>query len=192
MIRKIPIPSFIAVILYLFTLPFTTGLVPLTKFIEEKIDIHLLPNEYLVRGNYTYLNKLPFPVVQGLFIPFPENAFIEKPSEIDIKINESLEPLQMNIAGKNLIFIQIPPRDFVSVSICFKQKTSNKSGIYLLTTTRRWKRSLQSAEFRIFAGKDINIKANYVFKNNGSYYYMFQNNFYPEKDLFFSWGEKGE
>ena len=57
--RSYLLGPWLAVIALLALLPFLSGLLPIVRFVRERIDIALYPEEVRVEGFYVYQNPWP-------------------------------------------------------------------------------------------------------------------------------------
>jgi hypothetical protein len=68
------------IVLYLSASVFLFGLVPAVRFANEEIVISVYPGRIAVRGTFTYENRFPVPIAQGLFFPVPVDKRHFEPS----------------------------------------------------------------------------------------------------------------
>lgn len=67
----------------LLLLPWATGAVPLVRFVRERIELRVRGDALVVEGRYVYENPLPFPVTQGLDVPFATDDGQVAPATIE-------------------------------------------------------------------------------------------------------------
>jgi hypothetical protein len=66
-------------------LPFLSGILPIVRFTKERIEVYVRSESITVIGYYVYRNPYPFPVVQGLSVPFPIDEDHPMPVDISMK-----------------------------------------------------------------------------------------------------------
>ena len=175
--------SFIAVL-------FLSGLLPVVRFTEERIDITVYPDHVRVRGTYVYDNPLPFPVIQGLSIPLPVDR--DNPAPVLIRITKLMpvhEPFPVRyLLGAYRCEIPVPAHSDVMVMVEYMQYAPNGKAHYLLTTTRPWRRPIERGAFRLIPeGVEI-MNSNYLLIPLDAGVLFFQReDFMPTEDWDFSW-----
>jgi len=81
-------------------LPFLSGIWPIVRFTRERIEVYVRPGSITVVGYYVYKNRFPFPVVQGLSVPFPIDENHPMPEELSAE-RLSLDGTGIGAGGKN-------------------------------------------------------------------------------------------
>jgi hypothetical protein len=107
----------------LLVLPCLAGFVPVVRFVRERIDIAVHPDEVRVVGQYVYKNPWPFPVTQGLSIPLPVDAAHPMPTELAAaRIAPDAGPVPLrSILGQTVMEIGFRPREEVQVVVQYRQ-----------------------------------------------------------------------
>lgn len=82
--RHLLFPVLSLLVLFL-VLPFLSGFLPIVRFTRERIEVYVHPGSINVVGYYVYRNPYPFPVVQGLSVPFPVDQDHPMPVDISMK-----------------------------------------------------------------------------------------------------------
>jgi hypothetical protein len=180
-------------ILCLLPLPFLCGLYPIVDFTEERIDVHVYRHEIVVDGFYLYRNRLPFPVHQGLSIPFPVDERHPPPRKLRVRLlnagQKEIGPLQF--LGEQRITLRLDANGSCVVHVQYRQQAPDGDARYILLTTRQWRKPLEKADYRMYThGVEI-VSSNYELTRNRQGYLEFKReNFLPGEDWFFSWKEK--
>ena len=71
-------------LLYGTVLLAAAGVIPALRFTRERIDIAVRRESFAVDALYVYRNPWPFPVAQGLRIPFPDDADLGRPATVEV------------------------------------------------------------------------------------------------------------
>ncbi|GAB6282374.1 MAG: hypothetical protein STSR0008_11190 [Ignavibacterium sp.] len=188
--------------LFLFCL---LNLYPQTVFFfKEKIEVIIEDEDFIVIGDYFFLNKSNQEIKLNLFYPFKINENLSYPDSINVtnKINSHIDFIQEREGI--LIPLNITPNDTTFFNVYYKQRSSINKAEYILTTTKHWKQPLQSAEYIIkipeqFILKDISLKpyiekTEYTYDGNNSSvkllyqtYLINKKNFMPDTNLIVEW-----
>lgn len=180
----------IALFLSVISLPFLSGLLPIVRFTEERIDITVYPDHVRVRGIYVYNNLLPFQVIQGLTVPLPIDR--DNPAPIMLRVTE-LKPEYERIPVRCLMKahrceVAAPARGSVTVMVEYIQYAPGENAHYLLTTTRPWRRPIERGVFRLIPEDVEIIYSNYPLVPVDAGALIFQREeFMPTVDWKFSW-----
>lgn len=168
------------------------GLIPAAQFQRERIEITIQPDSILVHGLYVYANPLPWPLTQGLRVPFPLEKGQAPPATVTVRAvdpqtGEEGAPLQVMWIGGNPHFsVRIPARGSSWVRLRFEQYTPQHSATYLLTTTQPWGRPLESGEYFLHPRGVQLTNSSYPFDQNDCLCFR-RRNFMPEQEWRFSW-----
>ena len=171
-------------------LPFLAGTVPLVRFDRERIDITLEPDEIVVSGHYVYRNPWPVPVTQGFTVPFPVDADHPMPTELTVA-REDPSPVPLPVAflmGRPAFELRFGPKEEIRVAVGFRQRAAKRNGCYLLTTTRPWRRPLESAVYTLRGEGVTPVWSNYALEHTEPGVWSFERTrFMPPADWRFSW-----
>ena len=186
------------VTLYIFFLVgavlFLGGFFPMIRFVSEKIIVTVNENDLYVEGFYHYYNPLPFPVTQGLSVPFPQGDGLSPASIISVERislvgGGSSSRLPVRVIKQTPYFeLQAPSRRRVTVRVLYRQGHSKGIGRYLLTTTAPWRRPIQEGRYELRMNSGSLITSNYPVELSGEregFYFFEKTNFWPEKDWVF-------
>ena len=184
---------FLFLLLCLGALPFLAGFLPIVRFPQEQIDIHVFPDHIRVRGVYVYENPFPFPVTQGFSIPFHRGPQYPPPVHIRaMLISPTVKPLSLlHALGKHRFELSFSPHQAVAVEVSYSQAAPARSGYYLLRTTKPWIRPLSAGTYRlILNGVDL-VASNYPVSRVEDHVFAFsKENFMPEMDWQWKWKVK--
>ncbi len=114
----------LTVVALLLALPFLAGLLPIVRFVRERIDITLEPDEIFVAGCYVYRNPWPFPVTQGLTVPLPVDA--EHPASTELTVTR-LTPMPValpvrTLLGRMAFDVRFGAHEEVRVAVRYRQR----------------------------------------------------------------------
>lgn len=185
----------LALIALLMILPFISGLYPIVRFTGERIDIDVFPEHVIVRGYYHYSNPLPFPVRQGLTIPFPVDEDHPEPVLLSVRraVPSEGELPVLRTFGTDRFEAAFSAYEDVTIVVEYRQHSATRDATYLLTTTAPWGRPLERGLYRLFPmGVDI-TGSNYALSplEDGAMIFK-KEDFMPDKEWGFSWEVREE
>lgn len=167
------------------------------QFVREKIEITIRDNLCLVEGDYYFLNDHPTPIKRNLFYPFPIDYAMLYPDSIKVTDVQKNRNISFNKAKTGIYFpIEIPPRKTVRYKVFYSQKVTSDKVEYILTTTQKWGKALETADFIInlpikFELKYLSYKYDKVEEvNNYFVYKIHTENFMPQKNLIVEWARR--
>ncbi|MFN0121540.1 MAG: hypothetical protein ACKV2V_13690 [Blastocatellia bacterium] len=179
-----------ALILLIFLLPFLSGFTPVLQFKREQVDIQVHPAHIDVRGFYYFRNPYPFPVIQVMSAPLPEDAPL--PARNDITI-ERLEPVKEKLSlfaalGKYRFGMFLAGHEEVCLKVQYKQKTPDQNARYQLTSARQWRQPLTQGVYRLLP-QGVTLKSSNVSLQRLSpgIQGFIRHNYLPDDDWDFSW-----
>ena len=181
---------YLFLVLFFLALPFLGGILPIVRFTEEQIDIRVYPDHVLMQGVYVYQNPFPFPVVQGLSVPFPVDK--DHPTPVQLEARQLVpKPKHLEtryILGRHRFNLVFNAYEEIHIAVEYRQQAPERNARYLLTTTAPWKHPLQKGMYRLFP-QDVNIiRSNYTLEAGDHENFIFQRqNFMPQDDWYFSW-----
>ncbi|MFC2088061.1 hypothetical protein ACFLSX_00535 [Calditrichota bacterium] len=113
---------------------------------------------------------------------------------VDILNNKEISFID---SKKGIYFpIEIAPRKTELYKVFYSQKTAKNAFEYILTTTQRWGKSLEKAEFIIKLPSKFDLKfLSYEYNekkevNNYVVYKILKENFMPQKNLIIEWARR--
>ena len=188
--NHLPLSMIIAIVLFILALPFMLGIWPTVRFTREQIDIDVYPAYITVKGRYVYENPFPFPVVQGFSIPFHLDLQHPPPVYVDAAI---VSPVQEDIPIRYLMGVHrfdlaFTPNEKKEVVVSYRQAAPEKSGCYLLRTSKPWKRPLLKGSYRLMLNGVKVVSSTYPLKPIQKNVVAFSRiNFMPEIDWQWKW-----
>lgn len=174
-------------ILLMFLLPACSSKPPV-HFFKEKLKFTIRENSVLVEGDYSFKNLTSVAKTVNFFYPFVIDTNQLYPDTIQLDIPHAN-------AGSGITFaLTVKPFTENGFTIRFNQPIKNKYYKYITTTTRIWKRPIELAVFKITAPDTVDVRINYAGFNSGirngiHEYEAAFDDFFPNEDLFFEWGE---
>lgn len=184
---------YLSLFLLLLIFPFLAGFYPIVRFTEEQIDIHVYPDYIIVEGYYIYKNPFPFPVAQGFSIPFHIDKSHPMPVQISVK---RLSPAQGHVPiiyllGRHRFDLRFSTGEEVRIQVSYRQQAQKRDAMYILTTTKPWRRPLVYGIYKLYT-EGVNItSSNYLLQSDEPGVFSFYSkDFMPREDWHFSWEVK--
>lgn len=177
------------------------------SFFKEKIEVIIEDEDFIVIGDYYFLNKSNQEIKLNLFYPFKINEHLSFPDSINV-INKINSPIHFTKEKEGILIpLNIAPNDTAYFNVYYKQRSSINKAEYILTTTQNWKQPLLSAVYIIkipeqFILKDISLKpyiekTEYASDTNNSLvktlyktYLINKKNFMPDTNLIVEWARR--
>lgn len=185
-LSSVPVISllFIAAIL-----PYALGLVPIVHFTSERIDVRVHPEEIFVDGDYFYKNPFPFPVVQGFTIPFPVDKDHPEPMEVHVeRLTPAKEEIDLRrLFGKTAFDLYFAANEAVTIRVSYRQMARGANATYILTTTKRWGKPLESGVYTLCPHGTVIESSNYPIDLRAKAPSFQKAGFMPDKDWQFTW-----
>ena len=181
---------YLFLLVFFLTLPFLSGILPIVRFTDEQIDIQVFPEHVVMQGTYVYQNPYPFPVVQGLSVPFPIDS--DHPTPILMTARQlGTKPRLLEtryLLGRHRFNVIFKANEQVQIAVEYRQQASQQNATYLLTTTKPWKRPLQKGLYRLWPQQVVITGSNYDLESAGHNHLSFEReHFMPQEDWSFSW-----
>ncbi|MEO0276239.1 MAG: hypothetical protein ABIM60_05635 [candidate division WOR-3 bacterium] len=158
------------------------------NFWKEEIKIEIQNKTLKVRGIYYFKNLSNFYTSIIMRYPFPVDEYHEYPFYVKIK------GFVFKREGNDLIMpVNFKPFEEKKIEVIYAQRLKDKKAKYILTTTQKWGKPLESAYFEIkvplfFKDVKISYKPDSVkIKKNFKFFYIHRKNFLPKDDLFIDW-----
>lgn len=163
-------------------------------FEREKLRFDITDTSYALTGDYYFRNRSDSDSKTKIFYPFVVNSDLPYPHYIQIKdlINNQTVSFKKQKTGV-LFWVEIPAYSTRVYRIVFFQKIFNRRMEYILTTTAFWNQPLESADFRIFLPKTLELDSlsmqyqRIEQDSNGVNYFFNYKNFMPKKNLIIQW-----
>lgn len=179
-----------SVLALVVALAFATGIRPIARFDREQINIQVHPDHIEVVGLYFYRNPWPFPVRQGLSIPFAVDEHHSPPVQVSV-MQTAPEEKSVHcryLFGRHRFDLTLATRAEVCVRVEYYQHTPAGDARYLLTTTQPWRKPLVHGVYRLFEHGVVVQKSNFSLQQLASHVLGFErSNFMPSDDWRFSW-----
>jgi hypothetical protein len=189
------ISKILARTLFIFMIPcasWSRGL----RFEKEKITIVVSDSTVRLTGEYYFTNPSPDTVRSWIQFPFVILPLQPFPDFIEVSDATDSRPITRRIERKGIRFrLEVNPFDLRVIRIVYRQPIRSKRFEYLLKTTISWGAGLNLAEYRILLPLDCELKScSYPVvpvkqRNDRVLYLIHKENFLPEENLVFTWGE---
>lgn len=171
-----------------------TALCQLPQFVQEKIEITIEDDYCRIEGDYYFRNNFSSTIKRQLFYPFPIDSTMFYPDSVKVTDLQKSKNITFITAKTGIYFpIEISPQKILSYKVIYWQKITNNKIEYILTTTHKWGRALEKAEFVIklpekYELKFLSYKYNEIEEiNNSLIYKIHKENFLPKRNLIVQW-----
>ena len=167
------------------------------RFTDEKIEMNVTADSCAIDGWYRFQNVSPFGRRTRFFYPFPMGD-ADYPEFIEVmQLRGDVQiPLEfVNLSDGISYYLKIPGRGEAQLIIRYGQKLRAKHAVYIVTTTRTWRRPLDHALFLIthpadfenarytYPGREIKSDSHEVARLIKWHRHM------PDKNIEVRWGE---
>lgn len=168
------------------------------RFYAENIEVTLCPPDTVaVSGEYFFTSSDSTPCKQRVTYPFPADPGAEPPCLTSVKQHRSVQEIPFNRIENGISFgVDVPANDTVAITVMYRQRFTNKTGRYILTTTDAWGRPLSNSTYFLRVPVTTNLdylsyECDTVY-TAGAYrvYSFFKKKFMPERDFVFSWQDE--
>ncbi len=146
------------------------------------------PGTLEVRGMYHFTCSAKEPLVAALFYPFPFDSTHLYPDSIDIRQHG----FQRQDSGVSFR-MRFQPGAEDSFFAYYRQPLRANCATYIVTTTRKWKRPIDLAQFRVtvpvvFEDVKLTFKPDSAVRSDSTVSYFFtRKKFYPDRDVIVRW-----
>lgn len=160
-------------------------------FYREYISIEISDSAVMINGIYYFRNVHDTPLQSNLFYPFPKDSTYGEISDVFA--------FEMNDSAKNVLVshnqrlaalkLNIPPNAEKKLNIGYTQKISGNHAEYIVTTTQKWKKPIELAQFELIVPDHFVIDGlKYIphdtsARNNKVHYYFSEEAFFPEEEF---------
>jgi hypothetical protein len=157
-------------------------------FAREEIAMNVRPGVLEVRGMYHFTCSAREPLAASMFYPFPLDSTHLYPDSIDIR-QHGFQKQDSGVSFR----MRFRPNAEDSFFAYYRQPLRVNSATYIVTTTRKWRRPIDVARFRVtvpvsFEDVKLTFKADSVVKSDSTItYYFTRSRFFPDKDVTISW-----
>jgi hypothetical protein len=190
---------------YLVFLFFTLWLFPKYELQAQKLDFYmedlnfyLDTNYFEVDGYYYFSNGSTTKTEQLIFYPFPNGNGLGSIDSIAVNDNMAQKELPFKVLDKNTgisFLLSIEGLGFRKIRIKYRQTLKEKFASYILNTTEKWGKPLETANYTLFVPDYIRIdsisyEANNMIQGNGKKIYSWnKKDFMPAENfnIFFNY-----
>jgi len=177
-----------------YLLVFIVGLnAQIADFSAEKLTFTVNAKYVEMAGSYFFSNRTGKVARLPIVYPFCVNDRQAFPDSIAVCLANG-QPLPFQRKNDNVLFpVPLDEKGRTEVVIYFRQIISQPQFEYILTSTRSWQKPLESADFTIRMPLSQNLTGlTFPYERvdttgNFQVYHLHFENFYPEKNLIFSW-----
>lgn len=164
----------------------------LPDFYREYITLELSADYLEVNGVYQFRNTENRTIELNLFYPFPEDSTYGSINNIyafETKGDSTLNRLLKTNNKGGVVRLIINPRSEKTYYIGYTQQFFGNKAEYILTTTKKWGKPLESSQIELivpldFIVDDISYQATDTIISEGkTHYFIRKINFMPEKNF---------
>lgn len=133
---------------YLFSLrsSYSQGL----EFYKEDLTFEIKENIFIVKGKYYFCNTSDKAISQMLFYPFPvDSNLYGKIDTLNVHDEENPIPIIKQNATGAYFPVSILPYTAKNYIIQYQQELLGTQAEYILVSTQKWKKPLESANFTL-------------------------------------------
>jgi hypothetical protein len=177
-------------------------------FAREEIAMDVRPGALEVRGMYHFTCSAREPLVASVFYPFPLDSTHLYPDSIELRTPNDAAPLTLALSqrereGVRVSFVRqdsgvafrmrFRPEAEDSFFAYYRQPLKTNSATYIVTTTRKWRRPIDLARFRVtvpasLVDVKLTFKADSVVRSDSAITYFFtRKKFFPDRDVTVMW-----
>ncbi len=160
------------------------------EFYGENIIFELNDGIFKVTGTYYLCNTGDKEIKQILYYPFPVNSrYYGDVNSIRISNKDSL--INMTRRDKSGIYfgLEIQPHKATEYIVSYQQKLLDNRAEYILETTKKWKRPLETADYKLIIPDNLKITGisyepdSVLTENNGLIYIWHKKDFMPDMNM---------
>jgi hypothetical protein len=167
------------------------------RFDAEEVTITLTPGRAAVAGRYTFVNAGAKDGDFKMMYPFPASKMAGAPENVAFTDGRG-EPLPCEWKdGRAYFTISAPAGATVAVNVYFEQALRGDAYVYILKSTRTWKRPIKDATFVVDAPAEMGaVTSIYPLNEKAAtegrrQYELHRTDFYPSADLELTWKPPG-
>ncbi len=128
------------------------------SFFREDLDFKLTKDIFEVDGLYYFRNLTDVELKQMLFYPFPDVEKYGEIAYIQINIENDTASLLATQSPRGSMFkVIIPPNGEVACRIRYGQNLISNEAMYIITTTQRWARPFEIANYSLTFPNNIKL-----------------------------------
>lgn len=166
------------------------------RFSREYVTVVPSRGSTKVSALYYFRNDSDRRVKQGIRYPFPVDRFHLYPRIVRVweKNGDDLRPMGFVHRDRYVLWnMALEPREEKLVRVDYVQEIRRPRAIYIVTTTREWKRPIELAEFEFRIPADMDsVSLSFepdtrTVVGDTIVYYMKQIDFMPDEDLVVTW-----
>ncbi len=167
-------------LLLVLVLLVSSGALPLARFTDETIAIDIEGDRIHVDGTYVYENPFPFPIRQGMSVPFPPGF---EPVAVALRREGEVLPLR-RLLNTESFELALRAFETAQVRLQYEQYAPTHRATYLLTTTAPWHRRIDHGFYVIHANGARITSSSYRLTSENTFE---RREFTPPTDWRFAW-----
>lgn len=161
------------------------------SFCREEVALDVRPGLLRVSANYHFFSSATQPLTGLMLYPFPLDSGHAWPDSIVIPGH------RFRLADSGVTFLmKFPPRAEDSFQAFYRQPLLGNAARYIVTSTRKWKRPIDLARFRIsvpadLPGVQLNYQPDSITRADSVITFWFaRRRFYPDSDVVVTWAAR--
>ena len=165
-------------------------------FFSEDLTFRIREGFFEVEGTYSFRNNTAREVNKMLFYPFPDTDYYGEISYISISTEGDTNSQLATVSNNGSLFkLSIGPSMIMTYMIRYGQKLKSGEARYIITTTKKWGKPLETAHYRLIFASDIqmdsvSVEPDTIVHVRGITEYRWERvNFMPEKDFIFKFSQ---
>jgi hypothetical protein len=171
---------------------------PPIRFYREYVTVVPSPGSTSVSAIYYFRNESDRSVRQGIAYPFPVDRTHLYPSVIRVweKTGSGLRPMGYVRRGSNVLWeMDVEAGGTKVIRVDYTQEIREPRAIYIVTTTQRWERPIELAEFEFRVPAELGEHRlsfepdSSVTSGDTTVHYVAYEDFMPDEDLTVTWME---
>jgi len=161
-------------------------------FYKEYITIEIHDGSIEINGVYQLRNTEGFPQKINLFYPFPIGSMYGEASGVyafETANDSTVNKLTRTGKKGSMIALEIPAKSEKTIYIGYVQKLFGNKAEYILTTTKKWGKPLESSQIELIVPLDFEVDsisyqaADTMISEGKLHYFVHKINFMPEKNF---------
>ncbi len=160
------------------------------EFFGENIIFELNDGIFKVTGTYYLCNTGDKEIKQILYYPFPvDSQYYGDINSIRISSKDSLINITRRDKGGIYFGLEIQPYKATEYIITYQQILLNNRAEYILETTKKWKRPLETAKYKLIIQDNLEITGisyepdSVLTENNNLIYLWNKKDFMPDMNM---------
>jgi hypothetical protein len=181
-----------SLIVFLFLFGSITLPAQIPDFYKEYITVEIQDSSVEINGVYQLRNTESFPQKTDLFYPFPIDSMYGEISRVyafETTGNNTVSKLLKTGRQGAMIALEIPAKSEKTLYIGYVQELLDGQAEYILTTTQKWGKPLESSQIELIVPLNLTIEnisyqvIDTITSEGKVHYFIHEKNFMPDKNF---------